>query len=453
MASPRLGGIAAGLAPATSAAALAGASAPAAAPSAVAPGAPAGDVSVSAPANSASAASSAGPTSPASIAAAAPLGEEHRLGQLWVRVFVFLEAKDLHCVPVVCRLFQQLCRTHTQSLWRAVVGRQGWRQISDKVRNWNDYYLLKTQETAKKWRNGECTFTCLWGHTDSVCALHFDHRVLVTGSMDKTVRVWELYGEPRRCVAVLEGHESTVYQVRLHRNLVLSCSGDHTVRLWDISTLRPTMAPVDVGTPIYDLKTDGRHELVLACHDGSTRFLDLRVPGLEVARMTEHAKSVLCVEWDHDRYLVTGSQDKTARVLDRRMDGTLTVFRNHRKAVTCVSWNGTSSAPVTGSLDKTVRTWSWDTGRPLKKFEAHTESISAVQVFGQHMVTGSNDRTIRVWTPKNSRCIQTYGGFSGNVYALQFSDNLIVNGSVRTVNIMDFEHREGSAASSASKTE
>eukprot|EP00300_Choanocystis_sp_HF-7_P009606 c16528_g1_i2.p1 GENE.c16528_g1_i2~~c16528_g1_i2.p1 ORF type:complete len:398 (+),score=48.54 c16528_g1_i2:132-1325(+) len=355
-------------------------------------------------------------------AAAPPQGEEHRLGTNWVRVFAYLDPVDLHAIACVCRHFHGLVRAHSQTIWKAVVMRAPWRHVSDKVRNWADYYALKSSETAAKWSKGEAVFTCLWGHTDSVCSLHFNDEFLVTGSMDKTIRLWDLYGEPRRCLGVLEGHESTVYQVRLHGRAILSCSGDRTLRVWDRSSLKLAMEPVNLGTPLYDIKTNDAHEVVVACHDGSTRFLDLRVPGLEVGRMTEHAKSVLCVDWDRDMYLVT-----------------------------CVSWTGTGSAPVTGSLDKTIRVWSWDTGKPLRKFEAHTESITAVQVHGRRMVTGSNDRTIRIWSLKTGKCLHVLGGYSGNVYALQFSDSLIVNGSVRTANVVDFEHREGAGPGPSSK--
>jgi WD40 repeat protein len=77
----------------------------------------------------------------------------------------------------------------------------------------------------------------LAGHEGGVhgVALSADGRWAVSGSADKTVRVWDLNGSqiPR----VLVGHEGAVRGVALsadaHR--VVSCSYDKTVRVWELA--------------------------------------------------------------------------------------------------------------------------------------------------------------------------------------------------------------------------
>jgi len=75
------------------------------------------------------------------------------------------------------------------------------------------------------------------GHNGDVAALSLkpsDSNVFVTGSVDRTARLWDLRASG--CTQTLWGHESDVNSVCFHSSSVtfVSCSEDKTVRLWDI---------------------------------------------------------------------------------------------------------------------------------------------------------------------------------------------------------------------------
>lgn len=59
---------------------------------------------------------------------------------------------------------------------------------------------------------------------------------MVSGSTDKTVRVWDLTGQP--IGSPLTGHTDAVHAVATAqldgRPLVISGGGDKTVRVWDL---------------------------------------------------------------------------------------------------------------------------------------------------------------------------------------------------------------------------
>ena len=66
----------------------------------------------------------------------------------------------------------------------------------------------------------------------------------MSASDDQTIRIWNW--QSRTCIAVLTGHNHYVMCAQFHpkEDLVVSASLDQTVRVWDISGLRKkTVAP------------------------------------------------------------------------------------------------------------------------------------------------------------------------------------------------------------------
>ena len=76
----------------------------------------------------------------------------------------------------------------------------------------------------------------LRGHTWDVYDIcNMGERYIITGSQDKTVRMWDI--RSGECSQILEGHTGSVNCVHLHSKsgYLLTGSDDHTVRIWDIT--------------------------------------------------------------------------------------------------------------------------------------------------------------------------------------------------------------------------
>ena len=75
----------------------------------------------------------------------------------------------------------------------------------------------------------------LEGHQNWVRACTFapDGRRLVSGSYDRTLRLWDV--DSGECLRVLEGHEGWVKACAFAPDgrRIVSGSGDRTLRLWD----------------------------------------------------------------------------------------------------------------------------------------------------------------------------------------------------------------------------
>ena len=73
----------------------------------------------------------------------------------------------------------------------------------------------------------------LRGHTRAVTCLDYDDHWVLSGSLDKTVRLWT-DSRTQHC-QVLTGHFLKVSDVKLSHPLAVSVSWDGTLRLWDLT--------------------------------------------------------------------------------------------------------------------------------------------------------------------------------------------------------------------------
>lgn len=79
---------------------------------------------------------------------------------------------------------------------------------------------------------GRCKFR-LEGHTDRIysTALNFKAKRCYSGSMDSSINVWDI--EKGRLLYSLEGHSSLVGLLELSENYLVSAAADSTLRVWD----------------------------------------------------------------------------------------------------------------------------------------------------------------------------------------------------------------------------
>jgi WD40 repeat protein len=106
-----------------------------------------------------------------------------------------------------------------------------------------------------------------------------------------------------------------------------------------------------------------------------------------------------------NHWLVTGSDDKTARLWDLKAKYAAPdsiVLRGHEGRITTVEFSPDNRWLVTGSDDKTARLWDLNAKYPAASsvvLRGHEGRITAVG-FSQNnhwLVTGSDDNTARLW--------------------------------------------------------
>jgi WD40 repeat protein len=99
------------------------------------------------------------------------------------------------------------------------------------------------------------------------------------------------------------------------------------------------------------------------------------------------------------KWIVTASNDRTARVWDAQSGQPLTVPMRHDSDVNSAQFSPDGKRIVTASKDNTTRVWDAQTGTPLTVPMKHDGWVSSAQFSpdGKRIVTASNDNTTRVW--------------------------------------------------------
>jgi WD40 repeat protein len=145
--------------------------------------------------------------------------------------------------------------------------------------------------------------TSLVGHSETVfdLALVSTSNLLVSSSMDLTIRLWDL--TTNTCKFILQGHTSNVYGLKvISSNVLASGSDDRTIKLWSINdgSLIRTLTG-HTGTIVWSLDLYDSQTLVSGSYDQTIKFWDWQ---------TGECLSTLETEFDINTLAVSSSNCK-----------------------------------------------------------------------------------------------------------------------------------------------
>ena len=153
-----------------------------------------------------------------------------------------------------------------------------------------------------------------------------------------------------------------------------------------------------------------------------------------MASLEGHEGSVTSAAFSADgRFIVTASDDNTARVWDAADGAELRRLEGHEKLVRSAAFSADGRFIVTASEDHTARVWDAADGAELRRLGADGGGVNSAAFLtdGRFIVAASRDRTARVWDVASGEEIQRLEGNEGSVNRPVFSADgrFIVTGS------------------------
>lgn len=220
------------------------------------------------------------------------------------------------------------------------------------------------------WTTQQQIFSLL-AHSQSINSVAFspDGQQFISGSADKTVKLWSITGEQ---IATFVEHRLTVNAVAFAplAPLIASASSDATARIWQIE------------------------------------------PAKRVRLLTGHLQAVRAIAFSPDgQILASGGEDKTIRLWDVASGRCVRVLPGHSWSISALVF-ASNHTLISGSWDKTIKVWKVETGEAILQLVGHTDSITSVAISRQQtesaaslrgtsnlrlLVSGSRDHTVKQW--------------------------------------------------------
>ncbi|KAI2615298.1 PFU-domain-containing protein [Hypoxylon sp. NC1633] len=204
----------------------------------------------------------------------------------------------------------------------------------------------------------------LIGHARNVCALAVvpGGRHIVSGSWDKTARIWSLAKWDTE--AVLAGHDEAVWDVLpLDETTIVTASADKNIRIYNLQTTvagqvepRSTVYTSDVVRALCQVPTGhpSGADFASASNDGVIRLWKLT--GQQVGELRGHESFIYSLAALPSGELVSSGEDRTVRVW-RGFDCVQTIT-HPAISVWTVSVCAANGDIVTGASDGVVRIFS-----------------------------------------------------------------------------------------------
>jgi len=238
------------------------------------------------------------------------------------------------------------------------------------------------------------------GHTGSISVMDIsaDGKLLVSGSWDKTIKIWDL--QDRKVLRVLRGHTEEVSTVDLSPDgkYIVSGAWDGTIRIWDVKTGQQIKvlvgdSPERVRSVVFT--QDGKN-IISGGDDNKIRIWDVVSGNLlkEIGGIfSGHDESVRSIVISNDnKYFLSGGSDGKVILWDRNTNKQIHTFKSDKNSfgdlsgVTSVSFSPDGNL-IACTSQKVIKLWNIETKKLLHRFDSSDSKSIVFSPDGRYLLS------------------------------------------------------------------
>ncbi|XP_015788393.1 WD repeat-containing protein 86-like [Tetranychus urticae] len=274
----------------------------------------------------------------------------------------------------------------------------------------------------------------LVGHSAGITCSTIDNLYIYTGSVDQTIRKWSI--ETMDCLFIFFGHSSKINRIMIKSSFLFSTSYDKTAKVWLANV---AISSFNQFEDDEDFDEDNEQQLVTI--DNLTKDELTRLsPCIQTYK--GHTKSVypiIFLPTDTDFELtgriletdlvVTGSVDCTIRIWSFKYGDCLKLLTDHCAPIYSLLADPLNSKQfISASGDGKIISWDAVTGELVKQMSDHNGPVISCVAYNRMLFSGSTDRTARAWVIEFGECVRVFHGNSSAVSLVQYYNGLVCVG-------------------------
>jgi WD40 repeat protein len=266
------------------------------------------------------------------------------------------------------------------------------------------------------------------GHSNDLNALAFSMKfnLLASAGWDNSINFYSGDTSLKLLKTIPNAHNAQINALKYNKqgSLLASASNDLVINVFDSTYKKIKMLVASSGhaANINAITFDNSGKVIFSGDDAG-KIVIWSLETQKVLRTLQNEVQINALAMSNDpRTIFVAGQEPTIRVINVANSLTQRSFVGHTDVVNAIEISPNQKYLLSGSNDKSARLWDIKTGTELKKLAVDCWKVTAVAFSfdSKYCATGCNDGSIKIWEVETGNLIESIAAQNFNTRDLVF---------------------------------